>query len=57
MFWVSWGVSRMSAVGQMNHVSSAWHHDGHFNLLDLVRVTDIENSLEVESEYFDADVE
>ncbi|KAA8328356.1 acyl-CoA reductase [Leuconostoc carnosum] len=51
------GVSRMSAVGQMNHVSSAWHHDGHFNLLDLVRVTDIENSLEVESEYFDADVE
>ncbi|MGO0154394.1 acyl-CoA reductase [Leuconostoc mesenteroides] len=51
------GVNRMSALGKMNHVSSGWHHDGHFNLLDLVRVTDIEQSLECYSEQFDPDVE
>lgn len=51
------GVNRMSALGKMNHVSSGWHHDGRFNLLDLVRVTDIEQSLEFSSEKFDPDVE
>ena len=51
------GVNRMSALGKMNHVASGWHHDGRFNLLDLVRVTDIEWGLENFSEIFDPDVE
>jgi len=51
------GVNRLSAIGKMNHVASGWHHDGQFNLLDLVRVTDIEQSLEQTSELFDLDVE
>ncbi|MBS9338152.1 acyl-CoA reductase [Fructobacillus sp. M2-14] len=51
------GVNRIAAIGEMNHVPSGWHHDGGFNLLDLVRVTDIEASAEYASESFDSDVE
>lgn len=51
------GVNRLCAVGEMNHVSAAWHHDGGFNLLDLVRVVDIEANLDCFVENFDEDVE
>lgn len=36
------GVTRICAVGKMPDPDPAWHHDGRFNLLDLVRWTDIE---------------
>lgn len=53
----SLGVNRISALGEMNHVVPGWHHDGGFNLLDLVHVTDIEASAERYSEQFDPDIE
>lgn len=51
------GVNRVSAIGEMNHVVVGWHHDGGFNLLDLIHVTDIEPSAESYSEKFDSDIE
>ncbi len=36
------GVDRLCPLGQMGDPSPAWHHDGRFNLLELVRWTDIE---------------
>lgn len=57
MFLGSLGVNRISALGEMNHVVPGWHHDGVFNLLDLVHVTDIEASAERYSEQFDPDIE
>lgn len=40
------GVSRISAIGAMSAPEAGWHHDGRFNLLDLVRMTEIEQSAE-----------
>lgn len=51
------GITRLCALGEMNHVSAAWHHDGGFNLLDLLRVVDIEANLDQYVERFDEDVE
>ncbi|TRM54035.1 acyl-CoA reductase [Achromobacter sp. LC458] len=40
------GVTRVSAIGAMSMPEAGWHHDGRFNLLDLVRMTEIEQSAE-----------
>jgi hypothetical protein len=40
------GVTRISALGQMTAPEAGWHHDGRFNLLDLVTLTEIEHSAE-----------
>ncbi|MBN2379903.1 acyl-CoA reductase [candidate division WOR-3 bacterium] len=36
------GVDRISPIGKMTGPSIFWHHDGRFNLLDLIRWTDLE---------------
>jgi acyl-CoA reductase LuxC len=36
------GADRICPLGRMPDPSPAWHHDGRFNLLDLVRWTDLE---------------
>lgn len=41
------GVTRISAIGSMSMPEAGWHHDGRFNLLDLVRMTEIEQSAEL----------
>lgn len=40
------GVTRISAIGSMTSPEAGWHHDGRFNLLDLVRIVEIEQSAE-----------
>ena len=40
------GVTRISALGHMTLPEAGWHHDGRFNLLDLVTITEIERSAE-----------
>ncbi len=44
------GVTRISAIGSMSAPEAGWHHDGRFNLLDLVRITEIEQSAELAAE-------
>lgn len=44
------GVTRISAIGSMGAPEAGWHHDGRFNLLDLVRITEIEQSAELAAE-------
>ncbi|HVJ50574.1 acyl-CoA reductase [Desulfitobacterium sp.] len=51
------GVTRITALGQMTLGVPGWHHDGRFNLLDLVRFVDIERSAEQLAEIYDPDVE
>lgn len=51
------GVNRISAVGRMHMAPAGWHHDGRFNLLDLVRFTDIEASAEWSADRYDPDFE
>ena len=41
------GVTRITAIGAMTSPEAGWHHDGRFNLLDLVRVVEIEQSAEL----------
>ncbi len=41
------GVTRISAIGSMTSPEAGWHHDGRFNLLDLVRIVGIEQSAEL----------
>ena len=41
------GVTRIAAIGSMSMPEAGWHHDGRFNLLDLVRMTEIEQSAEL----------
>ncbi|MFI5266343.1 MAG: acyl-CoA reductase [Chloroflexota bacterium] len=36
------GLDRVCPLGRMADVSPEWHHDGRFNLLDLLRWTDLE---------------
>ena len=36
------GVDRICPLGQMGDPPATWHHDGRFNLLDLLRFTDLE---------------
>ncbi|MBL0385164.1 acyl-CoA reductase [Tumebacillus sp. ITR2] len=51
------GVNRVTAIGQMTRAAAGWHHDGRYNLLDLLRWTDIEARVELDSERYDPDVE
>ncbi|MEH3086504.1 MAG: acyl-CoA reductase [Xylophilus ampelinus] len=44
------GVTRISAIGAMSVPEAGWHHDGRFNLLDLVRMVEIEQSAEAAAE-------
>ena len=44
------GVTRISAIGAMSMPEAGWHHDGRFNLLDLVRMAEIEPSAEAAAE-------
>jgi hypothetical protein len=36
----------------MTSPEAGWHHDGRFNLLDLINMVDIESSAVVDSERF-----
>ena len=36
------GVTRIAAVGDMTAPEAGWHHDGRFNLSDLVRIVEID---------------
>ena len=40
------GVTRLCALGAMTSPEAGWHHDGRFNLADLVRMVEIEQSAE-----------
>jgi hypothetical protein len=51
------GVTRICSIGEMNRAKPGWHHDGRFNLLDLVRMVDIERNMEEDLEQYDPDVE
>ena len=46
------GVTRITALGKMTSPEAGWHHDGRFNLLDLIQMVDIESSAIVDSEQF-----
>ncbi len=46
------GVTRIAALGAMTAPEAGWHHDGRFNLLDLVRMVEIEQSAERAAERF-----
>ncbi|HBV87520.1 MAG TPA: acyl-CoA reductase [Desulfosporosinus sp.] len=46
------GVTRITALGSMTSPESGWHHDGRFNLLDLVNMVDIEQRAEEYAERF-----
>lgn len=46
------GVSRVAPLGRMTAPEAGWHHDGRFSLLDLVTLTEIEQSAEVAAEGF-----
>lgn len=51
------GVDRICAIGDMTRAQPGWHHDGRFNLLDLLKMVDIEPGAEELAEHFDSDVE
>ncbi|MEH7119789.1 acyl-CoA reductase [Neobacillus vireti] len=53
----SCGVNRICSIGEMNQAKPGWHHDGRFNLIDLVRMTDMERTLEQNVEWYDTDFE
>ena len=46
------GATRICALGQMTAPEAGWHHDGRFNLLDLVRIVEIEHGAEAAAEDF-----
>lgn len=46
------GVTRLCALGRMTAPEAGWHHDGRFNLLDLVTMTEIEGSAERAADSF-----
>jgi Acyl-CoA reductase (LuxC) len=46
------GVTRIAAIGSMTAPEAGWHHDGRFNLLDLVRIVEIEQSAERAADRF-----
>ncbi|KRM77477.1 acyl-CoA reductase [Secundilactobacillus collinoides] len=51
------GINRVSALGEITRAKPGWHHDGHFNLLDLLHFIDVEPNAEQMSEKYDPDVE
>ena len=46
------GVTRITSIGQMTAPEAGWHHDGTSNLLDLVRIVDVERGAEEYAENF-----
>ena len=40
------GVTRICSIGSMTLPEAGWHHDGRFNLADLIQMVDIEHSAE-----------
>ena len=48
------GVTRITGLGSMTAPEAGWHHDGRFNLLDLITLTEIESSAELSSDIFAA---
>ena len=40
------GVTRIAPLGGMTQPEAGWHHDGRFNLADLVRMVEIEHAAE-----------
>jgi hypothetical protein len=46
------GVTRVAAIGDMTSPEAGWHHDGRFNLLDLVKITEIDGRAEVAADQF-----
>lgn len=40
------GVNRVAALGDMTAPEAGWHHDGRFNLLDLVEIVEIDGRAE-----------
>ena len=40
------GVTRIAPIGAMTQPEAGWHHDGRFNLADLVRIVEIEQCAE-----------
>jgi len=46
------GVTRICALGQMTAPEAGWHHDGRFNLLDLITMVEIEHSAEKAADDF-----
>ncbi len=40
------GVTRIASIGSMTRPEPGWHHDGRFNLADLVRIVEIEQAAE-----------
>ncbi|WP_138416049.1 acyl-CoA reductase [Aquibacillus sediminis] len=45
--------NRISFLGEMSNPQPGWHHDGRFNLADLVYWCDVEASVEVKMDMFD----
>ena len=48
------GVTRVCALGAMTEPEAGWHHDGRFNLLDLVTMVEVEASTFRSAEQFAA---
>ena len=46
------GVTRVSALEHMTSPEAGWHHDGRFNLLDLISITEIEHSASAAADSF-----
>ena len=46
------GVTRVAAIGDMTSPEAGWHHDGRFNLLDLVKITEIDGRAEGAADKF-----
>ena len=46
------GVTRICAIGSMTLPEAGWHHDGRFNLADLIQMVDIEHNAEVAADDF-----
>ena len=46
------GATRISALGHMTTPEAGWHHDGRFNLLDLVSVMEVDRTAETAAEAF-----
>ncbi|MVQ31141.1 MULTISPECIES: acyl-CoA reductase [Ramlibacter] len=40
------GITRIAPLGAMTQPEAGWHHDGRFNLADLVRIVEIEQAAE-----------
>ena len=51
------GVNRICPLGEMDRAKSGWHHDGGFNLIDLLRAVDVERGSDAYSDSFDMDME